>query len=123
MNNIKFFTDLIVWQKGHALVLEVYKVTKLFPKEELFVLIPQLRRCSISITSNIAEGFSRNTRKEKVQFYATSLGSLTELQNQLLIARDLVYITINVYNKLFEDSVEVHKMLNAMIKSANGRFA
>lgn len=123
MNNIKFFTDLIVWQKGHALVLEVYKATKLFPKDEMFVLIPQLRRCSISITSNIAEGFSRNTRKEKVQFYATSLGSLTELQNQLFIARDLVYITTKVYNKLFEDSVEIHKMLNAMIKSANGRFA
>ncbi len=90
---IKSFTDLITWQKAHQLVLSVYVVTKSFPKEEIYSLVDQMRRCAISITSNIAEGFSRKSFKEKVQFYYMSLGSSTELQNQLLVSRDVGYIS------------------------------
>lgn len=75
---IKSFTDLNVWKEGHKLVLQVYKLTKEFPKEELFGLTNQIRRAAVSITSNIAEGFSRHSYKEKLQFYSTALGSLTE---------------------------------------------
>ena len=66
---IQSFTDLYAWQEGHKLVIAVYKVTKEFPKEEMFGLTSQIIRCAISITSNIAEGFSRGTSKDKVQFY------------------------------------------------------
>lgn len=89
---ITSFTKLNAWKEGHTLVLIIYRTTKIFPKEEFFGLINQMRRCSVSITSNIAEGFSRNSWKEKLQFYSMVLGSLTELQNQLIIARDVGYI-------------------------------
>ena len=92
---IKSFTDLIVWQKGHALVLEIYKITSFFPKEELYGLTSQIKRAIISVTSNLAEGFVRHSKKEKVQFYYVSLGSITEVQNHLIIARDLHFITLN----------------------------
>ena len=88
-NKIRRFTDLNAWKEGHKLVLMIYNFTKNFPKEEIFGLVSQMRRCSVSITSNIAEGFSRQSYKEKAQFYAISLGSVTELQNQLLIAKDI----------------------------------
>jgi four helix bundle protein len=80
---IRSFTDLDAWKKGHELVLMVYKITKSFPNEEVFGLTIQMRRSAVSSTSNIAEGFSRHTHKEKIQFYSIALGSVTELQNQL----------------------------------------
>jgi len=79
---IKSFTDLQVWQEGHQLVLLIYQITKTLPKEEKYCLIDQMRRAAISITSDIAEGFSRHGFKEKLQFYYMALGSVTELQNQ-----------------------------------------
>ena len=81
---IKSFTDLNAWKEGHKLVLMIYETTKKFPKEEIFGLTIQLRRCSVSITSNLAEGFSRQSYKEKSYFYSMALGSVTELQNQIL---------------------------------------
>lgn len=117
MEKIKNFTDLTVWQKGHQLVLDVYQKTNQFPSEEIFSLTNQLRRASVSITSNIAEGFSRKTHKEKLQFYFTALGSLSEVQNQLLIARDLNYLNIDPFNKLISTSIEISKMLNGLIKT------
>lgn len=69
---IRSFTDLEAWKEGHKLVLAVYKVTKKFPKEEKYALTDQMRRCAVSITSNIAEGFSRQGKKEKIQFYFTA---------------------------------------------------
>ena len=77
---IRSFTDLNVWREGHKLVLTIYKQTLNFPKSESYALIDQMRRCVVSITSNIAEGFSRSGKKEKTQFYYMALGSLTELQ-------------------------------------------
>ena len=89
---ITSFTDLHSWQIGHELVLSIYKITTDYPKAELFALTTQMRRASVSITSNIAEGFSRSSWKEKYQFYSMALGSVTELENQLLISRDIGYI-------------------------------
>lgn len=115
---IRSFTDLNVWREGHQLVLHIYKITKLFPADEKIGLSSQMRRCAVSITSNIAEGFSRKTNKEKAQFFYTSLGSVTELQNQLLIARDIRYISTEVFKKLAEKTVIVNKLTNGLIKSA-----
>lgn len=115
---IKSFTDLNAWQEAHHLVLLIYKLTKSFPEDEKFGLTQQLRRCSVSISSNIAEGFSRRGIKEKTQFFYTALGSVTELQNQLLIGRDIGYISKEVFKELAEKSVVVNKLINGLIKSA-----
>lgn len=117
-SKIASFTNLIAWQRGHNLVLEIYKITKAFPKEETYSLVDQMRRCVISITSNVAEGFSRKSYKEKIQFYSISLGSTTELQNQLLVARDVGYITKEQFFKIAGQTVEVHKLINGLIKGA-----
>ena len=112
---IKSFTDLQVWQEGHKLVLIIYKITKKFPKTELFGLTSQICRAVVSITSNISEGFSRQSFKEKLRFYYMSLGSLTEVQNQLLIAKDLGYLDKTEFNKVAEQTINVHKLLNGFI--------
>lgn len=114
---IKTFTDLYAWQEAHKLVLMIYKITKEFPREELFALTDQMKRAAVSITSNIAEGFSRQSFKEKNQFYSTSQGSNTEIQNQLLITRDINYISKEKFREIAEQSVKVHKLLNGLIKS------
>lgn len=115
---ITTFKDLHAWQEGHKLVLMIYSITKTFPKEELFALTSQLRRAVVSITSNIAEGFSRQSYKEKLQFYAIALGSTTEIQNQLEISKDINYLTQAEYAKVLEQSVIVHKLLNGLMKGA-----
>lgn len=121
MEKIKSFTDLISWRKGHELVLAIYKITSKFPKSETYSLCDQMRRSAVSVTSNLAEGFSRRTAKEKVQFYHTALGSLTELQNQLLIARDLAYFEKDKFDCLARNTVEVSKLTNGLIKSLKNR--
>jgi four helix bundle protein len=117
-SKIKSFTDLNSWKEGHKLVLLIYKSTQEFPKEEQFGLIIQIRRAVISITSNIAEGFSRNSYKEKSQFYSIALGSLTEIQNQLLIAKDLNYLNKEAFNNLANQTVIINKLLNGLIKKS-----
>ena len=115
---IKTFKDLFAWQKGHSLVLFIYEITKYFPKEEQYGLVSQMRRCVVSITSNIAEGFSRKTYKDKAQFYSIALGSVTELQNQIQIAFDVGFITIETFKKLDALSIEVHRIINGLIISS-----
>lgn len=115
---IKSFTDLNAWREGHLLVLAVYDLTRKFPREEQLGLINQIRRAAVSVTSNIAEGFSRRSYKEKSQFYSMALGSLTEVQNQSLIARDLNYISEPEFRKLAEKTVIVNKLLNGLIKKS-----
>jgi four helix bundle protein len=120
MNNesggIKSFTQLDAWKEGHNLVLMIYQLTKSFPKEEMFGLISQLRRAVVSITSNIAEGFSRRSYKEKLQFYSMALGSVTEVQNQLIVARDVEYLSKKQFDKVAEQAIKVHKIINGLIK-------
>lgn len=111
---IKSFTDLHAWQEAHKLVLKIYKITKDFPKEEIFGLISQMRRAAISITSNIAEGFSRNTSKDKYQFYSVAEGSLTELQNQLIATRDLGYLPNDKFQECGKQTMIVHKLINGL---------
>lgn len=116
IEKIKSFTDLHAWKEGHKLVLMIYETTKRFPKEELFGLTSQMRRCSVSITSNIAEGFSRRSYAEKAQFYSIAHGSLTELQNQLLIAKDVSFLAKERFDTIAEQSVKSHKILSGLIK-------
>jgi four helix bundle protein len=120
-NKIKYFTDLNAWKYGHELVISVYDITNKFPKKEMFVLTNQIRRASVSVTSNIAEGFSRNSFKEKVQFYSMAQGSVTEIQNQLIIARDIKYINVDEFDKIFDCTITVHKIINGLIKSSKIR--
>ena len=111
---IKSFTDLNAWKNGHFLVLDIYKITKKFPADERFGLISQMQRAAVSITSNIAEGFSRNTNKDKFQFYCMAHGSLTELQNQLIISRDLKYLDKNNFDKIAQQTIVVGKLINGL---------
>jgi four helix bundle protein len=116
---IRSFTDLNAWREGHKLVMMIYKSTREFPRDELFGLTNQMRRCAVSITSNIAEGFSRQTVKEKVQFYSISHGSLTELQNQLIISRDNGYLSKEEFNKIANQTIIVHKLITGLKKIKN----
>jgi four helix bundle protein len=118
---IKSFTDLIAWQKSHFLAVKIYKVTEKFPQRETYSLTDQMRRSATSISSNIAEGFSRQGKKEKIQFYYTAKGSLTELQNQLLIARDVEYLAKELFSDTANQTVEVSKLINGLIKSIKKR--
>lgn len=115
-NKIKEFTDLIVWQEGHKLVIAIYNLTKTFPKEETYSLTDQMRRSATSVTSNIAEGFGRNTYKDRLNFYFTAQGSLTELKNQLLIARDVKYISEKAFGSLLEQANITHQLLQGLIQ-------
>src|SRR3989338_4471264 len=109
------FRDLTVWQKGYKLNLLVYSLTKMFPKEELFCLTSQIRRCAISIPSNIAEGHARKSKEEFIQFLYIAFGSGAELETQLQMSYDLDYIKEDDYTKTLSLLSEVMKMLNALI--------
>ena len=120
---IRDFTDLLVWQKAYALVVKIYKLVRDLPSIEKYGLSDQLRRASVSITSNIAEGFSRQGMKEKIQFYYLAAGSLTEVRNQLLIVRDVGYLNTKVeLEAILDNLVEVEKMLSGLIKSSKARI-
>jgi four helix bundle protein len=109
------FTDLIAWQEGHRLVLLIYQMTKSFPLQERFSLSDQIQRAVVSVTSNIAEGFGRQTIKEKVQFYYLAQGSLTEVKNQLIVARDIHYISPSVFETIYNQASLTHKLLQGLI--------
>jgi four helix bundle protein len=111
------FTDLKAWQKSHLLVLSIYQNVKIFPKEELFSLTDQMKRAAISITSNIAEGFGRRSYKEKARFYYLAQGSLTELKNQIITAKDIGYLDAENYKKLFDQANIAHQLLQGLTVS------
>ncbi len=119
---IKSFTDLEAWREAHKLVLMIYRVTEKFPRKEIFCLVSQMRRAVISISSNIAEGFSRNTTGEKCQFYGMASGSLTELQNQLLVVRDIKYIENNEFNTIAKQTISVAKLINGLKRIKNTKY-
>ena len=114
---IKTFRDLRTWKKAHELVLFTYKVTKHFPKEEIFGLVSQMRRAAVSITSNIAEGFGRVSKKEKAQFYAISRASVCELQSQLDVSRDTEMLSPSEYQEGDFLAIDTHRMLTGLIRS------
>ena len=114
------YRDLNVWQNGLNLVEDVYKITANFPKEEKYGLTSQLRRCSVSIPSNIAEGFMRKSTKEYIQFLYISLGSLGELDTQMEIAVRLGFIEIQ--KEFNEKSLLVRKQLYGLVKSLKNKL-
>ncbi|MDE1941102.1 MAG: four helix bundle protein, partial [Patescibacteria group bacterium] len=115
-HKIKTFKDLEAWKAGHKLVLMIYRVTKAFPRVELFGLINQLRRAAVSVTSNVAEGFSRRSDKEKTQFFSMACGSITEIQNQLEVSKDVGYIERKDYTAINEQSESVHRLIRGMLR-------
>ena len=106
------FEQLVVWQRGHELVLSIYNVTKKFPREEIFSLTDQLRRAASSVTANIAEGFGKISTRDKLRFYNMAQGSLEETRNHLILAHDLHYITEEESRLLNDKARLVSIMLN-----------
>jgi len=113
---MKTFRDLIVWQKSMAMVTEIYQVTQSFPRREDYGITSQIRRCAVSIPSNIAEGYGRNSRNEYIRFLQIALGSLFELQTQLEIATNLGYLKKEEFDALYERTREVERMLSVLIR-------
>jgi len=105
------FKDIIAWQKAHHLALQTYKLTKNFPRSEEFGLVSQMRRCAVSIPSNIAEGFKRKTAKDRKHFYNIAEGSLEELKYQLLLSKDLDYLTPDDYTQIDGLTSETGRLL------------
>ena len=108
------FEELQVWQKGHRMVLNIYKITKSFPEEEKFGLISQIRRSGVSICANIAEGYKKST-KDFIRYLEISEGSLEETKYHLILSKDLEYCTSSQFKELYEKAEEVGKMLNGLI--------
>jgi four helix bundle protein len=113
---LRNFKELKVWEKAHRLTLEVYKVTSSFPKDELYGLTSQIRRAAASVPANIAEGCGRESKVELARFLQISLGSASELEYHLLLARDLQILSEATYVPLEAQVTEVKRMLTALIQ-------
>jgi len=119
--NMQGFRRLNVWEKAHGLTLEVYKVTARFPKEELYALTSQLKRAASSVAANIAEGCGRGSDADFGRFLTIAMGSASELEYQLLLARDLKFLTEADYQRLDSAATEVKRMLASLIQKTRGR--
>ena len=108
------YRDLIVWQKARELVTDIYRITKVFPKDELYGLTSQLRRAGLSIASNLAEGHGRNSRSEFHHFVGISRGSLSEVETQLEIAKGLGYLESSSADELLRKSAILGRMLTGL---------
>ena len=118
---LRSYKDLLVWQKSYKLCLLIYKVSKIFPKDEQYILVPQIRRAAVSIPSNAAEGYGRKTTKEYIQFLYIAYGSLCELETQILLANDLGYLDADKFKDIQAAIEEVERMLKALIRSLEGK--
>ena len=116
MAEYRTYKDLDIWKKARSLVKEVYLVTRNFPKDEMYGLMSQMRRCAVSIPSNIAEGYGRQFKKETIQFLHIARGSLFELETQFFIASDLGFIETEQLEKLTLQLDDCKKLLNGLIK-------
>jgi len=116
---LKDFRDLKVWGKAHGFVLDVYRNSRDFPADERFGLTVHLRRSATSITSNIAEGCGRGTDKDFARFLTIAAGSASETEYQILLARDLGYLSHETYGALDSQVNEVKRMLNSLIQTLN----
>ena len=119
------FEDVIAWQKAHSFVLLVYKITKGFPDDERFGLTSQFRRAAVSIEANIAEGYRKIGKTDKLRFFNISQGSLSECKDYIILARDLEYISMDQYRTLWAASEETSRFLvsysNGIINNAGIR--
>jgi four helix bundle protein len=113
---MKDFKELNVWKKAHRLTQRVYQATSTFPREELYGLTSQLRRASVSIPTNIAEGCGRNSDAELARFFEISMGSASESEYLLLLSRDLNLVNRSDYNELTKEVIEIKRMLTSFIK-------
>ncbi len=119
MTKINSYRDLIVWQKSMSLVTEMYGITQQFPGQEMYGLTNQMRRCSVSIPSNIAEGYGRNSTGDYKRFLQIAVGSLFELQTQIEIAFNLKYLSETTFHELFEKLKELDRMIISLINKLN----
>ena len=108
------FQELIVWQKAHKLVLDVYQTTKRFPREEQYGLVSQMRRSAVSVPVNIVEGHKRKSKREFANFMSVAEGSLEELKYHLLLSQDLHYLPKDTATDLFDSAEEVGRMLSGL---------
>lgn len=112
------FQDLEIWKRSHSLTLQIYQITqKSFPKDELFALTSQIRRASSSIPTNIAEGCGRKSNAELLRFLQIASGSATEVEYQLLLAKDLNYLSNDEYDNLNAQVIEIRKMITGFSKN------
>ena len=118
---MKTYTELFVWQKSMELVTAIYKDTQGFPKEEVYGITSQIRRSAASIPSNIAEGFGRRSQQDFIRFLKISMGSLFELQTQLRISKNIKFLDKPRFDKLFDDTREIERMLSSFIQSITDR--
>jgi four helix bundle protein len=116
MGEIKSFQDLNVWQESHRLTLEIYHITKTYPKEEIYGLISQIRRAASSVPANIAEGMGRNSTKELLYFIYNARGSLQETIYHLILSKDLQYIKNQDFEKIYNRYNGLAVGINAFIK-------
>jgi len=119
---LRNYKDLKVWQRSYNLCLDIYKITKGFPQEEKYGLISQIRRASVSVPSNIAEGYGRKTTPDYIRSLYIAYGSTCELETQILLGGDLDYIKVEQAKKLQNDIGEVERMLKALIKSLENKY-
>ncbi len=117
MSEFKSYKDLLIWQKGILIVKMVYESFENFPKDEIFGLQSQIKRATVSIPSNIAEGWGRSSTQSYLHFLKIARGSLFELETQIIIAKELNFLTEIRYKEIIELITEESKMLNAFIKS------
>ena len=113
---MKSYQELIVWQRSFALVNTLYPLTERFPKSQQFSLVQQIQRAAVSIPSNIAEGYNRQSRKEYLQFLYIALGSLAELETQIMIAHAQHYVTPHQAKELLDETTQIGRMLRTLIK-------
>ena len=118
---LKNYKELKVWEKAYKLCLDIYTVTKRFPKEEIYGLTSQIRRSAVSIPSNIAEGYGRKTTSEYGRFLYIAYGSVCELETQTMVSGDLDYMKKEKFQELREELGDVERMLKAMIKSLENK--
>ena len=111
------YKKFLVWEKSHQLTLDVYKNTTSFPKDEIFGLTSQMRRCSISIASNLAEGSGRSSMKDKARFSEIAYSSSLELLNQVILSHDFEYVDENQYIQIREKITEVNMLIDGLHKS------
>jgi four helix bundle protein len=116
MGTIQSYRDLIIWQKSVTLVTKIYEVTGSFPASEMYGLTNQLRRCAVSIPSNIAEGYGRKSTADYKRFLQIGVGSLYEMQTQVEISFNLAYISKKQYDELMSLSIEIDKMMYSIIQ-------
>jgi len=114
---LRSYRDLLVWQKAMEFVVETYRFTESFPREEVYGLRSQVRRASVSVPSNIAEGYGRASRKEYLQFLYVAQGSLKETETQIILAEMLGYVSKDATELLLEKAALVGKLLGGLIRA------